>query len=153
MNQSKKINNTILDTINLEYGKDLYMKSFIIHKHNDGPYEEYALSTESFIHYINQMIKTKQDIRVLLTMVNFKYYNFDCDTGPPSLSSSEEINILDTPNKENTPHPAVEIMDVIHKPTDHTINSNQVETGYYHPIQVIIDDKISTKELMKIDSI
>eukprot|EP00957_Ditylum_brightwellii_P115369 8798391-Ditylum_brightwellii.AAC.1 len=153
MNQNKKIDNAMLDMIKLEYVKDLCSKIFIMHKYNDGPYKEYALSTESFIHYIDQMIKTNQDIRVLLTMVNFKKLKFDCDTVPPSLTSSEEITILDTPNKENIPPPVVEIVDVKHEPTDHTIDSNQVEIGYYYPIQVIIDDKINTKELMKVESI
>eukprot|EP00957_Ditylum_brightwellii_P146207 11132375-Ditylum_brightwellii.AAC.1 len=99
------------------------------------------------------MIETNQDIRVLLTMVNFKIFKFDCDTVPPLLTSSEEINILDTPNEENTSPPVVEIVDMKHESTDHIVNINQVEAGYYHPIQVITDDKINTKELMKIDSI
>eukprot|EP00957_Ditylum_brightwellii_P119871 9146772-Ditylum_brightwellii.AAC.1 len=63
MNQSKKIDDATLDTIKLEYGKDVCSKTFIMHEHNDGLYEEYALSTESFIHYIDQLIKTNQDIR------------------------------------------------------------------------------------------
>eukprot|EP00957_Ditylum_brightwellii_P125148 9540484-Ditylum_brightwellii.AAC.1 len=67
--------------------------------------------------------------------------------------STDKVDILNTPNKENTPFPVVEIVDVKPEPTDHNINSNQVETGYYQPIQVIIDDNINTKELMKIDSI
>eukprot|EP00957_Ditylum_brightwellii_P117981 8998545-Ditylum_brightwellii.AAC.1 len=119
MNQSKKIDNITLDTIKLEYGKDLCSNAFIMHEHNDGPYEEYALSTEI----------------------------------PPSLLSINEVDTLDTSNKENTPPPVLEIVDVKPKPIDHNINCNQVETGYYHPIQVIIDDKINTKERMKIDSI
>eukprot|EP00957_Ditylum_brightwellii_P177979 13556601-Ditylum_brightwellii.AAC.1 len=46
MNQSKKIDDATLDTIKLEYGKDICSKTFIMHKHNDGLYEEYALSIE-----------------------------------------------------------------------------------------------------------
>eukprot|EP00957_Ditylum_brightwellii_P048874 3708529-Ditylum_brightwellii.AAC.1 len=63
MNQSKKIDDTTLDTIKVEYDKDLCNKTFIIHEHNDGPYKEYALSPESFTYYIDQMVKTNQDIR------------------------------------------------------------------------------------------
>eukprot|EP00957_Ditylum_brightwellii_P083988 6383799-Ditylum_brightwellii.AAC.1 len=125
MNQSKKINDATLDAIKLEYGKDLCSKAFIMHKYNDGPYEEYALSTESFIHYIDQIIEKNQDIRVLLTVVNFKSLKIDCDTVPPSLSSSEDIDIFDALHNENNPPPVVEIVDVKYEPTDHTINNNQ----------------------------
>eukprot|EP00957_Ditylum_brightwellii_P206845 15350240-Ditylum_brightwellii.AAC.1 len=68
MDQSKKIDDATLETLKLEYGKDLCSKTFIMHEYNNGPYEEYALSLESFTHYIDQMIKTSQDIRVLLIM-------------------------------------------------------------------------------------
>eukprot|EP00957_Ditylum_brightwellii_P022595 1704322-Ditylum_brightwellii.AAC.1 len=32
-------------------------------------------------------------------------------------------------------------------------NSQMVEMGYYNPIEVIIEDKINEKELMKVESI
>eukprot|EP00957_Ditylum_brightwellii_P189920 14458191-Ditylum_brightwellii.AAC.1 len=70
----------------------------------------------------------------------------------PSLSSTDKVDILETPDKETIPPPVVEIVNVKPEPTNHNINGNQVKTRYYYPIQVIIDDKINTKELMKIDS-
>eukprot|EP00957_Ditylum_brightwellii_P073378 5576602-Ditylum_brightwellii.AAC.1 len=105
-----------------------------MHKHNDGPYEEYALSPESFTHYINQMIKTNQDIRVLFTIVNFKNLAFDCDTVPPKQQSMEEVVILDTADKENIPPIDVDIIYVKPELKDYNINGNQVEIGYYNPI-------------------
>eukprot|EP00957_Ditylum_brightwellii_P181334 13813672-Ditylum_brightwellii.AAC.1 len=67
-NRVQFIDDATLETIKLEYRKDLHSKTFIIHEHNNGPYEEYTLSPESFTHYIDQMIEANQDIRVLLTM-------------------------------------------------------------------------------------
>eukprot|EP00957_Ditylum_brightwellii_P089313 6800267-Ditylum_brightwellii.AAC.1 len=117
-----------------------------MHEHNDGPYKEYALSAESFIHYNNQMIKTNQDIRVLLTMVDFKNLKFDCDIVPLTLSSTDKVDILNTPNKETPPPTVMESVDMKPELTNCNISCNQVETGYYNPIQVIIDDKINTKD-------
>eukprot|EP00957_Ditylum_brightwellii_P155943 11870154-Ditylum_brightwellii.AAC.1 len=87
-------------TIKLEYDMELCSKTFIMYEHNDGLYEECALSPESFTRYIDQMIKTNQDIRVLLTMVNFKNMKLDCDTVPPKQPSTEEVVILETKDKE-----------------------------------------------------
>eukprot|EP00957_Ditylum_brightwellii_P074142 5633965-Ditylum_brightwellii.AAC.1 len=93
------------------------------------------------------MIKTNQDIRVLFTKVNFKTLKFDCDTVSPKQPSTEKVYVLDTTDKETIPPAEVEIY------IDYNTNGNQVETGYYNPIQVNTDNKINTKELMKIDSI
>eukprot|EP00957_Ditylum_brightwellii_P061881 4696389-Ditylum_brightwellii.AAC.1 len=153
MNQSKKTDDATLDTIKLKYGNNLRSKTFIMHEHDDDQYKEYALSPGNFTHYIDQMIKTNQDIRVLLTMVNLKNVKFDCDTVPLKPSSTDEVDILDTTNNETILPNEVEIIDVKPVPTDYNIDGNQVEMGYYNPIQVIIDDKINTKELMKIDYI
>eukprot|EP00957_Ditylum_brightwellii_P069619 5288117-Ditylum_brightwellii.AAC.1 len=65
----------------------------------------------------------------------------------------DKVYILDTTDKETIPPTELEIIDVKPEPTDYNINGNQVEMGYYIPVQVIIDDKINTKKLMKIDSI
>eukprot|EP00957_Ditylum_brightwellii_P036550 2768749-Ditylum_brightwellii.AAC.1 len=129
MNQSKKIDDATLDTVKLEYGKDLYSKTFIMHEHNDGPYKEYALLSERFTHYINQTIEINQEFRFLLTMVNFKNLKFDCDTVPPKLQPTDKVDILDTTNKETIPPTEVEIINVKSEPTDYNINDDQEETG------------------------
>eukprot|EP00957_Ditylum_brightwellii_P183033 13941510-Ditylum_brightwellii.AAC.1 len=88
-----------------------------------GPYKEYTLSPERFTYYINQqMIKTNQDIRVLLTMVNFKNLKFDCDIVPPKQPSTEEIDILGTTDKETIPPTDVEITNIKPEPTYYNIN-------------------------------
>eukprot|EP00957_Ditylum_brightwellii_P061908 4698263-Ditylum_brightwellii.AAC.1 len=122
-------------------------------EHNNGPYREYALSPESFTHYIDQMIEINQDSMVLLTMIDFKKLKCDCDTVPLKQPSMDKVDILDTTDKETIPPTEVEINDVKPELTDYNINGNQVDMGYYNPIQIIIDDKINTKELMKIDSV
>eukprot|EP00957_Ditylum_brightwellii_P037157 2812734-Ditylum_brightwellii.AAC.1 len=71
----------------------------------------------------------------ILTMVNFKNLKFDCDIVPPKLPSTDKVGILDTTNKETIPPTEVEIVDVKPEPIDYNINGNQVETGYYNPIQ------------------
>eukprot|EP00957_Ditylum_brightwellii_P138589 10563603-Ditylum_brightwellii.AAC.1 len=65
----------------------------------------------------------------------------------------EEIFILDTTDKETIPPTDKEIIDVETETKDFNKNFDQVEMGYCSLIQVIIDEKINTKELMKIESI
>eukprot|EP00957_Ditylum_brightwellii_P169916 12933516-Ditylum_brightwellii.AAC.1 len=71
------ISNDFPETIKDNYNKNQCIKSFLVQEHKDGPYKEYALSTNSFTHYINQMIDNAMDIRVTINMVNFKNHDFD----------------------------------------------------------------------------
>eukprot|EP00957_Ditylum_brightwellii_P211618 15366382-Ditylum_brightwellii.AAC.1 len=92
-------------------------------EYKEGPFKEHALLIESFTHYIDQMIESNNDISVLLTV----------DKDLDIVLTEEESNVKTEPKDVNNVH--------------------TMETWYYHKIEMIIDDKMNTMELMKIESI
>eukprot|EP00957_Ditylum_brightwellii_P004628 351840-Ditylum_brightwellii.AAC.1 len=92
------------------------------------------------------------DIKVTLTMVNFKNHDFDLISKSPNqtpkivtIESKGSSSALSSPQEHEDRQIKQEPKGI--KP------STYVDKGYYEQSEVIIEDKLSKKELFKIESI